>query len=468
MKGPFKTIRLFLLLFFLNLIIFVRVFPSFFYVDEFELIYSQRFGSIQELIFRIFASSTSYLFRPMYYLMFGLYYKICLFNMAYCYALPFLAHFIAAISVYYFLLRDENDSSFAAIGSILFIIYCGVWEAVGSISGILYPMTAIFLLNAFICYFNRRYWFSFLLFAMGLLTHEVSIMFVPLVLLYERMVNNKRMSLSSFKGLYASSLLTIAFLFFYFFKKLFFHAAPMSDKYVIGPHFFWNELNYIATLFIPIITSYRMQSVLPGTIIKAIDLAKLGVVCLVPFGILAVFLYGPGKAKFFTCWGLLTLLPFSFFITPAVSRYLYIASIGYIAGVVLFIDHLLRSDKYKKIGIIIFTLLFVGNIGGMYAYQKLFYNKKEVRRQIINDVIAQAPKIKLNSRICFIDLPIRDDEIKNMIYLWYKSDRYKIYTINADNVPYRRGYDPKRRYSYDYVFVYNCAGGRTKLVNGRN
>ena len=452
------------ILFFLNCIIFWNVFPSFVYVDEFDLLYSQRFGSMQELFYRVFTSSCNYLLRPTYYFVFGIYYKLFNWNVAYCYILPFLAHFIAAMSVYYFLLRDENDSSFAAIGSILFLIYCGVWEPVGSIGGILYPMTAIFLLNAFICYFKRRYGCSFILFALALFTHQVSVLFVPLVLLYERVVNNKRFSMNSFNGLYASSFLTAAYLFLDLSRKLFFHAAPLAGQYVMGPHFIWNEMNYIATLFIPVITSYRMHAIFPGVMITAIDLVKLVVACLSPFGVLAVFFYGSNKAKYFMIWILLTLLPFTFFITPPVSRYLYIPSIGYAAGVALFIDHLLRKDRYKKIGAIIFILLFIVNLGGMFVYQKLFYNKKEIRREIYNDIRDLKSMFHPKERLCFVDLPIRDDEIKDMIYLVLKSEDFFILTVNADNVFCKQTFDPAIKKKYDRVFYYDCKGKKLKVL----
>ena len=138
------------------------------------------------------------------------------------------------------------------------------------------------------------------------------------------------------------------------------------------------------------------------------------------------------------------------------------------ALVALFIDHLLKNNRLKKAGILLFTVLFIGNLGAMVTYQKLFYNKKEVRRQILKDVMAQTPKLRLHSRICFIDLPIRDDEIKNMIYLWYKGDNYRISTINADNAACEQAYDPKIKYKYDYVFVYKCAEKKVKLVSGHD
>jgi len=468
MAKPVIKIPLIIVLFIINIIIFWNVFPSFIYVDEFELLYSQRFVGLQELGYRVFVSSSNYLFRPIYYFIFGIYYKIFQFNLSICYIIIFMAHLAAAWLVYKFLLKVGKSASFSAIGSILFLTYCGTWEAVGSIGGILYPVVTIFMLSAFMSYLDNKLALTLIFFTLALFTHQASIVLLPLVVFYEILMNKKRIDLRLMKDVSGIAIVSLIYLLFYLIMKIFSPAFVLGGRYVLGPHFILNGLSYMSTLIIPVITSYSMSSIIPRWGMGIINMLQILLMLVIPLVCVYIFWRGPGIIKFFLAWVILSLLPFSFFILPPVSRYLYVASVGFVSIVAFYIDRLINDQKYRRVGIILFMLIFVANLGGMVVYQKLFYNKKELRRQILNQILSKAPKIKSGSRLIFIDLPIREDEVKGMIFLWYKNDKYDIKTINANNFNYRQTYDIGKDYGPGYIFVYDCVKKSLILVKSPN
>jgi hypothetical protein len=180
-----------------------------------------------------------------------------------------------------------------------------------------------------------------------------------------------------------------------------------------------------------------------------------------------IFWKGSRALKFFSIWILLALLPFSFFVSPPVSRYGYIASVGFISMIAFLIDSCFEKEKLRVFGVIVFLLLLIFNLAGMCIYQKVFYNKKEVRRRTIDYVLSRAPVLRPGASMCFVDIPIRDDEIKGMVYLAYKDDRINVRTVNADNIPYKRAYDANIRYGCRYLFVYDPAKQGLRQVNLR-
>jgi hypothetical protein len=177
--------RLILILLGFNVIIFSQIFPSFLFADDFLQYYDQRFTDLPGLAGGIVASSLSWLFRPVHYMVLALYYKLFYVNIFYCYLVMFMSHLLAALSVYYFLLRLKRGPLFASIGSILFLTYCGSWEVVGWTAVVYYPLLVIFLLNAISYYIDRRGILSSVFFFLALMTHEAAILFVPLVAAYE-------------------------------------------------------------------------------------------------------------------------------------------------------------------------------------------------------------------------------------------------------------------------------------------
>jgi hypothetical protein len=465
MKGSFKFFLLLLLLAVLNLIIFAQVFPSFLFADDFMQIYAQRSTDVVGFFSAVYTSSISYLFRPVHYFMLGIYCQLIKFGIFYCYLLLFFAHLLAAISVFFFLKKIKNSFSFAAIGSLLFLVYCGNWEAVGWAAVIYYPIFVALFLASIIQFSEKRIILSTVLFLFALLTHEAGILFVPIVAAYILFIQGRNIKKEDILDLLPAAVISAVFGLFYVIRPIVLPGTVSPLQYHFGLHFIWNELNYIATLIIPVITSYRGNQIIPGAVLTLIGRLKFLIALFAPFLFVWVFWKGSGKVKFFSIWILLTLLPFSFFVSPPVSRYVYIASVGFVSIIALMIDACLEKKGLRAFGAIVFLVLLVFNLAAMCVYQRLFYNKKEVRRNEIKYVLSKAPVLDPGASMCFVDIPIREDEIKGMIYLAYNSHGIVVRTVNADNIPYKRAYDPRIKYGCKYLFVYDPAKQMLQLLN---
>ena len=212
-----KNSRLFLLaglLAIYNMLIFYRILPSFLFADDFIQIYEQRFSTFGELIQRVWDSSMLLLFRPVHYIVLAGYYKLFYMNISLIYVIVFMAHLCASLCVFVFLSRIFNKTSSAVLGAVFFLTYMGIWEVVGWAAAIYYPLVIIFLLTAFVLYLDRHYVASSIFFVLAILTHESSILFVPLLMAYEITMKDKKIDtgLLKDKGFYLS--VSIIFLIF--------------------------------------------------------------------------------------------------------------------------------------------------------------------------------------------------------------------------------------------------------------
>ena len=448
----------------LNLVIYSQIFPSFFFADDFMQIYAQKSAGFIGFFFAVRKSSLSYLFRPVHYFVLGIYFQLLRFGPFYCYLLLFFAHLLAAVSVYYFLRRIKNSFGFAAAGSLLFLVYCGNWEAVGWAAVIYYPIFVIFFLSSIIQFLNKRFIISNLLFFLALMTHEAGVLYVPLMAAYILFIQNRKMNKEDMLSLLPATVITALFVLFYMLRPVILPGAGMPLQYHFGLHFIRNELDYISTLFIPVITSYRGALAVPRSVLALIDQLKLLIAIFAPFLFVYIFWKGANALRFFSIWVLLTLLPFSFFVSPPVSRYVYFASIGFVAMIAFLIDLCIEKKRLKAFGVTVLFLLIALNLAGMCVYQRSFYEKKEIRRNMIDYISLKAPVLRPGASMCFVDIPVRDDEVRGMIYLKYKNDKIVVRTVNADNIPYKRTYDPKRTYGCEYLFVYDPGQRRLRYI----
>ncbi len=456
-----KTLLPFLAaLLFLNAVIFAPVFRSFLFADDFIQMYGQRANSIGGLVSAALRSSMGYVFRPICFICLGINYHLLRFGIPACYVFSFTAHFIAAVSLFFFLRKLKDDFIFAAAGAMLFITYCGTWEAVGWIAVIYYPVVVSLMLWTVILYLDRKWLLSSIMLTAALLTHETAVMVVPFLIAFE-WFSSKTIPL---RRLFVLAALTLIYIIFYLLRPFFAPLAGMAGKYALGPHFLINELGYLSTLVIPVITTYKMSALIPVQFVTLIDVLKDIIMAGLPLIIAYAFWKGDRIIKILTVWILLTLLPFAFFITPSVSRYLYIASAGYAGIIAYFIRSMTANVRFKNAGIGVFVLILIFNLAGMLFYQHLFFQKKEVRRHLWREIKPAISGLRPDASLCFIDVPVRDDEIRGMIYLWSGSDRYRIATFNADNAACRQTDDGRGIYGYDRVFVFDCARKRLRVV----
>ncbi|MFC1767582.1 hypothetical protein ACFLZ2_03405 [Candidatus Margulisiibacteriota bacterium] len=453
-----RDLRAVAILLALNVVVYLNIFSSFLYADDFPQYWGQRFGSVPEMFGKAMAASLAYLFRPVHYLFLSVYSQLFYISIPLCYFVIFLAHFLAAVSVYYFFLRIKKDGLFALFGAMLFITFMGSFEVVGWTVAVYYPLVIIFMLNSINAFNRGRGGLSFLLYLLALLTHEVAIFMLPLLVAYEVIIKGKTLKVETLKTYIAPFIVTVAYLTFYLTRRHYLPVAGMETQYVIGWHFIKNWLYYISTAFVPVVTEYRKGAVLGTSLIFIIKMLKVGVLLVLPFAITYSVRNRIKVLNFFFLWVILTVTPFVFFITSPVSRYLYVASIGVVAIYSFLGISLLENKRFKVVGVILLCGLILSNLGGMIVAQRILWHKKELRKNILTSVLDMRGQIKEGDKIIFIDLPILETEIRGMIYLYKKSDKYDIRAINHDNASGkesdRRTIEGAKR-NADHVFKYD-------------
>ncbi|MFC1559529.1 hypothetical protein ACFL4F_00310 [Candidatus Margulisiibacteriota bacterium] len=449
----------------LNIIVYLNIFSSFLYADDFIVYWYSRAGSVPEMFEKAMAASFAYLFRPVHYLFLSLNSRLFYINIPLCYVVIFLAHFLAAVSVYYFFLKIKKEGLFALFGAMLFITFMGSFEVVGWSAVMYYPLVVIFMINSIIAFDRGRKPLSYLLYILALLTHEVAIVMLPLLVAYKVIISGEKLKSETLRNYIVPLVLSIAYLTFYLTRKYYLPVAGMETQYVLGGHFIKNWLYYISTAFVPVVTEYRKGALLGSKLIFIIKLLKTGVLLILPFAIAYSIRNRIKVLNLFFLWVILTVAPFTFFITSPVSRYLYVASIGVVAIYSFIGTSLLQSKRFKMVGVVLLCGFILTNLGGMIFAQRILWHKKELRKNILISVLDMRGQIKEGDKIIFIDLPILENEIQGMIYLYNRSDKYDISAINHDNASGkesdRRTIERAKR-NADHVFKYDF--GKQKLI----
>lgn len=462
-----KTLLAVILLTVLNVIIFLQIFPSFFFADDFSSLISMRSIEASNLIKGIYSDSIKNFFTPLPGLVFWLGYKLFGLNPSGYFIFNFLFHLANAILLYYFVLIFMQDERPAMLSAFMFVVYCTTWEALGWIGAVLHPMLAFFMLLTLIIYMKGRLFLSCATYIMAVLCHETAVVIIPAIIILYDLFIRKRNLIKTIPILSPYIVIACFFLMFKLYRELYVVRIVGIGGFTLGWHAVVNYIINLQTLIFPVSLSYRSAGDLPAYFVHAVRLIGLLIILFFPAIISYIFKGPNNRLKFLMAAILLILVPYSFL--PPVSRYLYEATVFYTAFLSIIVYYMITiKGRLRSLGIFLFLCIFTVNISGMLVYQKLFYAKKEIRRQILKQIMVAAPEIKNGSRIVFIDLPIREDEFKGMIYMWYKGDKYDIKSINANNFNYKQTFDPKKDYGPGHIFVYNCAKKSLFLVKSPN
>lgn len=456
-----KELFFILILAVLDLIVFFRIFPSFFFADDFYYINIMKGFNLLNVLPGIFLMSTQHFFTPLPALATWMAYKAFGLNPAGYFLLNFAFHLSNAVLIYYILKKISRNENIAAASAVLFIVYCGNWESLGWAGAVNHVFYGFFMLLTILLYIYGLYLWPLAAFLLAIFSHETALFIVPaLLFLYEAFINGTKLR-TFFRKLAPYFVVALFFLLFQAYREIFVANIASQSHYKIGFHFIPNYLGYISTLIVPITTSYRAASVLSSNLSALIAVVKISILVCTPLILYIFFKYGSQLTKFLSAGILLILLPYSFFDMPIVSRYLYEASMFFSCLIAVILESIVKRSNVKAM---VLGFLILISLAGMFLYQEVFYEKKELRRDILNGYLVYSARIKPRSSLCFIDLPIREDEIKNMVYLWDAKGRHVIRVDNADNVYYRQTYHKHSKYNCNYVFVYDCIKRRLALV----
>jgi hypothetical protein len=250
-------------------------------------------------------------------------------------------HAANGLLVYAFAQRISRSAAFSFLTALFFVVQPADVDAIAWVGALAEPVSAFFGLLALLallrCYetgLRRWHVLSVAAFLLALLTHESSVVFLPLLVLtayifapYDRASTRWRDLVRVFAPF---ALVTAVYLAL----DLWINSrnyVVAEGHYRIGMHVVSNALHYVVGLYVG-----RRDPVNYGLVALILPL---------------LLLRGTPRVRFAACWLLLAMAPFVLFTWGTQSRYFYLPSIGFamlLADGVLYVDRLLASVVSRK------------------------------------------------------------------------------------------------------------------------
>jgi hypothetical protein len=224
------------------------------------------------------------------------------------------------------------------VAALTFAVMPAYVEAIGWVSALAEPLAAFFGMPAIYCWIRcrrsgRPLWHlaAALLFALALLTHESSVVFLALLGLADLAFADAWPSMQTRRGwmrLVRDYLPFVAIAAVYLAINLTVnsrHYLVEDGLYRLGPHVVTNIFSYIASLYVGErgVGWYALTALVVGLLLVR----------------------GTPRVRFATAWMLLGILPFAFFTWDNISRYQYLPAIGFgllLADGIEWVDGVLR------------------------------------------------------------------------------------------------------------------------------
>ena len=247
-----------------------------------------------------------------------------------------LLHAANGLLVFAFAQRISRSLAFSFLTALFFVVQPADVDAVAWVGALAEPVSAFFGVLALLALLRfedtgRRLWhaLSVAAFLLALLTHESSVVFLPLLVLTAYVfVPHDRASTrwENLARVFAPfALVTVLYLAL----DLWINSrnyVVAEGHYRIGAHVVVNALDYVVALYVG-----RRDAMNYGLVAVILPL---------------LLLRGTPRVRFATCWLLLAMAPFVLFTWGTQSRYLYLPAIGFamlLADGVLYLDRLLAS-----------------------------------------------------------------------------------------------------------------------------
>jgi hypothetical protein len=281
------------------------------------------------------------------------------------------------------LAREISDRRllYAFLAALLFVVQPADIDAVAWVGAIAEPLAACFGCLAILGMLKyrgttRRAWsgLAALAFLLALLTHESSVVFLPLMMLADRTFAARSAASAPgrdwnvFLRPYVPCVLLLAAYLAVDMQINSRNYLVTEGSYRLGPHVVTNALEYVVALYV-----------------GRRDAANY---VLVAIGLPLVLLWGHSRARFAAAWVVLSLLPFVFFTSGTASRYLYLPAMGFsllLADGVLSLERLItplvtartRTATVTLIGAVLVARLMMFAVANVES----FANRTEVYRE---------------------------------------------------------------------------------------
>jgi hypothetical protein len=241
-------------------------------------------------------------------------------------------HAANALLVFAFAQRTSRNAAFSFLAALFFAVQPADVDAVAWVGALAEPVSAFFGLLALLALLRshetgRRMWHvcSVAAYVLALLTHESSVVFLPLLVLTAYVFGPAEPWRDLARRFAPFALVTTVYLAL----DLWINSrnyVVAEGHYRIGTHVIANALDYVVALYV-----------------GRRDVVNYGLVALM---LPLVLLRGTPRVRFAVCWLMLAMAPFVLFTWGTQSRYLYLPAIGFamlLADGVLYFSRLAAS-----------------------------------------------------------------------------------------------------------------------------
>lgn len=289
--------------------IYARAFSAYFFEDDFQWLVSSR----------VFHPADALTLNARYKPVFELYFWLAsLFfgeSSVVYHAASITIHILNGWLVLAIAGRLGMRPAFAFAAALLFVVQPSYVAAVAWVGSVAEALVVLFGCSSLLGLLKfresgRTAWLvtAVLLFTLALLTHESAVVFLPLIVLADRVSGRQAWRVADLVRVYWSFISVIAI----YLAVTFSVNTPgyMQDEigYSLGPHVIRHTLNYVVALYVdkPKLSSYVMVSA-----VMALVLA-----------------FGTPRARLAVVWMVVGALPFAPFEVGVLSRYAYVPAIG--------------------------------------------------------------------------------------------------------------------------------------------
>ena len=446
-------------LFFLFLVFFLKSLGNFFVADDFTWLKWAATTNLGDLP-RLFINSEGFFYRPLDKVVMFFLYTAFSFSPAGYHISVLLIHFLVGLGVYLLIQKLFNKKILSFIGAFVFLFLPALGENVFWISTISTNLSTLFIIYLLLFWINFRknkskkyYLLSFFLAVLAFLSYEISIVILPLIILFDLFITKVKMRDDK---VVLSYLPFAVITFLYPFVRQFSNSVSFGGDYAYNisnliQNYIGNLIGYLGLFvfgqpFLPIYSnarnSLREESLIVGVVLMAIIALVAGLlyvkikfikksiknedIKLVVFSFLFIFI---------------SLIPF-LGLGNISERYGYLAAVGFsILVVVLFknVSQIFKTENYKTYFLILLTVVL-----GVWYYQQNNIEHKQwkeagrITQRTLSYLRLYYDGKHPNTNFYFVNPPIRKGEawvfpvgLDDGIWFIYRDNSIKVYKLTT-------------------------------------
>ena len=308
-----------------------------------------------------------------------------------------------------------GSDRFGFVAALFFVVMPGYVEAVAWVGALAEPIGAFFgcfAVSALLMYRRRgpALWrvLSVTAFLLALLTHESSVVFLPILVLADWAADDRKTLVPRSRTAWGDA------------ARLYGPYVLVAALYVV-PDVWINQQSYLVTEGHYRVGFHAIRNGLDYVVSLYVGKRNLASYAMIAFALPLLLVFGTRRARLAIWWIILALLPFVFFTWGNTSRYLYLPSMGFamlLAEGVEWLDRFLarRVAPQPRLAFVCLVTAATAIRFSAFASEGVtnFSERTQAYRRYVEDFRRAHPQLAPHS-VVFIDP--RDDEILKHRYL---------------------------------------------------